>query len=131
MESAEDLKSLWQKTELYLEESIRLMEEMKWVLAIIALHLHCEYFLKYKSLQLTGSIPKTHSLFMLLRTLQKHNVRLSILLTDRNYSLRLSRIERAYALSRISAVKYSKDVLSPLLSFTQEVFDNIVGGILP
>ncbi len=131
MEIREDLDTLRQKTELYLEESQRMIEEKKWVLAAIALHQHCEYLLKYKALQLTGTVPKTHSLKSLIKFLEKHNVMVRQLLLDRTYSFRLTRIEGAYLLSKITSVKYNRDVLLPLFDFTRDVFDNLVGGISP
>ena len=129
MDGREDLETLWEKTGLYLEESKRMIEERKWVLAAIALHQHCEFLLKYKALQLTGTVPKTHSLKILIKFLEKHNVIIRQLLLDKNYSFRLTRIEGAYLLPKFFAVKYNRDVLLPLLDFTTNIFDNLVGGI--
>ena len=126
-----NLKELEQHSELYLLQAQRLVDEGKMILAAVALHKHCESLLKFKALQLTGTVPETHSLKILLRYLEKHNTMVRQLLSNKNYFLRLNRIEVAKSLPNFPSVRYNKDVLPPFIDFTREIFENLGGEISP
>lgn len=130
-ETGNDPEFFREHSEVFLLEAERLIEERKWVLAAIAIHHHCEYLLKYKSIQLKGSYVNTHSIKMLIRSMKDDNERVMQLLKEHSYVLRINRIEHAYTLSKLSQTRYTRDVLTPLLVFTRDVFDNIVGGLTP
>ena len=110
----------------YLEEAERLVENKKWDLAMSALHLHCELGVKSRLLEFGATYPRTHSLRELLRIFSKFDQKVSILLTDENSILRLSRLEEGYISSRYLPVRYSSEDVEPLLRFIREKFDGYI-----
>ena len=114
------------RSDEYLEESVRLLSEEKYDLAMSALHLHCE--LRIKALLLRNGIPypKTHSLKELIKIVKKFNDTVDPLLANQEYLLRISRIEEGYMASRYLPIRYDRDDVAPLLEFVQNVYDRYI-----
>lgn len=126
---ASDIEILKERSEDYLEEAERLVEEEKWDLSLVAIHQHCELLLKYISLKLNGTYPRTHSLRDLLKLLVKHEASLKSLIEEENNILRLARIEEAYISARYFPVRSGKEDVIPLLNFVKEVFDEYLSRL--
>lgn len=126
---ASDIEILKERSEDYLEEAERLVEEEKWDLSLVAIHQHCELLLKYISLKLNGTYPRTHSLRDLLKLLVKHEASLKSLIEEENNILRLARIEEAYISARYFPVRSGKEDVIPLLKFVKEVFDEYLSRL--
>lgn len=126
---ASDIEILKERSEDYLEEAERLVEEEKWDLSLVAIHQHCELLLKYISLKSNGTYPRTHSLRDLLKLLVKHEASLKSLIEEENNILRLARIEEAYISARYFPVRSGKEDVIPLLKFVKEVFDEYLSRL--
>ena len=122
----EEVEILGTRSHEYLEEAVRLVLDKKWDLAMSSLYLHCELALKSRLLEFGETYPRTHSLRELIRILSKFDPRFSVLLSDENSILRLSRLEEGYISARYLPVRYSSEDVEPLLRFIKEVFDGYI-----
>ena len=122
----EEVEILGTRSHEYLEEAERLVLDKKWDLAMSSLYLHCELALKSRLLEFGETYPRTHSLRELIRILSKFDPRFSVLLSDENSILRLSRLEEGYISARYLPVRHSSEDVEPLFRFIKEVFGGYI-----
>ena len=122
----EEVEILGTRSHEYLEEAERLVLDKKWDLAMSSLYLHCELALKSRLLEFGATYPRTHSLRELIRILSKFDPRFSVLFSNENSILRLSRLEEGYISARYLPVRHSSEDVDPLLRFIKEVFGGYI-----
>ena len=85
--------------------------------------------MKYYTLKLNGSYPRSYSLRDLIRLLIKHKKELNDLINSESNILKLSRLEDAYISSRYFPVRASEEDVIPLIRFVEDVFDEYLEGL--
>ena len=121
---AEEVEIIKDRAERMLKSAKHHVKSGDYDLAAFLAEQAAQLYLKYKILELTGEMPRTHTLRQLLGILQKIANKKSREIADftrTNRSL-LIRLEEAYLASRYLARKYEKDEVEELVAFTEKVF---------
>jgi len=127
--SFEDVDILRKRAESFLRNALYLIGIGDNNLAMFNLEQYCQLILKYKSLVIKGSYPRTHSLRRLIRELGEFDSRILTLVNDVKNIHYIARLEEAYITSRYLPIEYTSEEVNDIVKFVMEVFKPLVESI--
>ena len=127
--SFEDVDILRKRAESFLRNALYLIGIGDNNLAMFNLEQYCQLILKYKSLLIKGSYPRTHSLRRLIRELGEFDSRILTLVNDVKNIHYIARLEEAYITSRYLPIEYTSEEVNDIVKFVMEVFKPLVESI--